>query len=111
MDLAQRGPMGPKPAKSKPDPDHMARVGSLPCCICEGFGMIQATRTEVHHVIHDRYSRKRSPDRETIPLCNGHHKGDLEIGKIAIHRNPNKWREQYGSDRDWIAPTLDKLGE
>lgn len=43
-----------KPAKAKRNPEHMARVAQIPCCICEAYGMAQLSPTQVHHVIHDR---------------------------------------------------------
>lgn len=106
MNLANRPPLGLKPARAKPDPDYLARVRSLPCVIGEHFGEPCDGPTEAHHPICDRYSRERAPDHEAIPLCAwGHHRGPN-----GIHADKKAWRAKYGSDRDFIAGTRDRLG-
>ncbi len=105
MNLANKPPLGLKQPKTKKDPKHLARVAELPCCICEAFGGPQIGRTYVHHVIHDRFSQEKAPDRMTIPLCYDHHQGAR-----GIHTDKSSWRQEYGADHDYIAPTLDKLG-
>lgn len=105
-----RGPLGLKIPKAKKDPAHLARVVQLPCCVCDAFGEYQLSPTQVHHTIHGRHSQEKTPDREAIPLCEGHHLGQFDTTKLALHREPDRWRETYGSDRDYIAGTLDKLG-
>lgn len=105
MNLAQKPPLGLKDRTPKKDPKHLARVAELPCCICEAFGGPQIGRTYVHHVIHDRFSQEKVPDRMTIPLCYDHHQG-----KRGIHTDKHSWRQEYGADHEYIAATLDKLG-
>lgn len=85
------------------NPDHLARVAALPCVICREWSMPQKSPTQVHHCIHGRHSTRRVPDEMTIPLCEGHHQGNFDTSKIAIHREPKKWRELYGTDTDWIS--------
>lgn len=51
--------------------EHMARVGALPCAICEMIGVRQCQRTEVHH-IGDTSERD---DFLVIPLGEFHHRG------------------------------------
>ena len=109
MNIANRPPLGLKQPKAKPDPAYLEKVRALPCCICEAHGLPQLSPTEAHHPICERYSRERVPDREAIPLCNGCHSGDFDTSKIAIHRDRALWVETYGSDRDWIAPTQDRI--
>ena len=81
----------------------LAAVASLPCIICREYGFKQESRTQVHHCIHGRYSTKRAPDSMTIPLCEGHHQGLRDTSKIALHREPDRWRQEYGQDTDWIS--------
>lgn len=104
-----REPLGQKQAQPA-DPEYLARVRELPCCICEAFGERQETATQAHHVCHDRFSQAKAPDRMSIPLCEGHHEGLVERGKLAIHREKQAWREAYGADHEWIAATQDRLG-
>lgn len=85
------------------DRRHLARVARLPCCICHEFEMPQQSPTQVHHCIHGRHSMARAPDCMTIPLCEGHHQGDFDTSKIALHREPKAWKEAYGHDTEWLS--------
>ena len=102
-------PVAPKEARTGRDSAYLGLVASLPCCICEAFGEMQLSPTQAHHCIHDRFSTRRTPDRMAIPLCEGHHQGLFDTSKLALHQSPQKWREAYGADHEWIAPTQDKI--
>lgn len=108
MSLDGRPPQ-PKRQKPKASPAYLQAVRELPCCICEAFGEPQLSPTEAHHWIMGRGGSKRTPDQEAVPLCNGHHSGDFDTSKIAIHRDRAAWREAYGEDRDYVAVTQDKI--
>lgn len=109
MSLTGKPPMGLKQPKAKRDPAYLAAVARLPCCICQAFGEMQLSRTTVHHTIMGRYGTNRTPDRQTIPLCRGHHQGDYDTSKVAIHREPKKWADLYGRDTEWIEATQDAV--
>lgn len=115
-----KGPLGlkgEKPAKKRSkrerrgetDPAYLADVRRLPCVICEAWGHQQTTPTEAHHPICERYGQERVPDRQAISLCDGHHQGNFDTTKIAIHRDRSLWVETYGSDREYIALTQDAV--
>ena len=107
MNLANRPPLGLKQPKAKKDPKHLARIrAELKCAVCEAFGFVQIGPTYAHHTICGRYSQEKTPDREAIGLCWDHHQGPQ-----GIHTDKAAWVRQFGSDRDYIAATLDKLGE
>lgn len=118
-DLGGRGPLGLKiksPKKQsrrarqgKLDPEYLRDVRRLPCIICDAFGFQQASETQAHHTFCGRFGQDKSPDREAIPLCEGHHQGEWDITKIAIHADKALWVDHYGSDRDYIAVTLDAV--
>lgn len=94
------------------DKEYLAAIHSLPCCVCEAFGMVQTSPTEAHHCICGRYSTKRVPDRQAIPLCMCHHQGlrhDRDRAKLAIHQGKASWVEAYGPDTDYIAATQDRI--
>lgn len=110
MNLAGKPPLGIKEDRPAKDPAYLAAVGSLPCVICHEWGMIQQSRTTVHHCIHGRHGTRKVPDCMTIPLCEGHHQGNFDTSKIALHREPKRWREQYGNDTDWIGWVQERLG-
>lgn len=109
MNITNR-PIYQKPAKAAKDPDYLKRVRGLRCCICDGFGEAQNSPTQAHHPIHGRGGNLKTPDRMAIPLCEGHHQGDFDTSKIALHREPDMWREAYGIDREYVAATQDRLG-
>jgi hypothetical protein len=45
----------------------------------------------------------------TIPLCEGHHQGLMDTGKVALHQQPSKWKRLYGQDTDWITWTEERI--
>lgn len=110
MNLLHKPPMGQKPGPKVSDPDHLARVARLTCCICDAFGERQESATQAHHPIHDRYGTLKVSDEMAIPLCEGHHQGLVDRSKLAIHQGKETWRSKYGADHDWIAATKDRLG-
>lgn len=106
--LPQR-PIYQKGERESKDPARLAAVAAMPCVICFEWGMRQTSPTQVHHCIHDRHGTEKAPDSMTIPLCEGHHQGDFDTSKIALHREPDAWREAYGKDKDWISWTEERL--
>ncbi|MBY6005408.1 DUF968 domain-containing protein [Salipiger bermudensis] len=111
MNLMSKPPLGLKPGKAKPDRAYLAAVRALPCCICHEFGMPQNSPTEAHHCIHGRYGTRKAPDGMAIPLCHGHHSGFFDTTKIALHREPLRWRAAYGDDTDWISWTEERISQ
>lgn len=109
MNLMRRGPLGLKPDREGKDPAYLARVAGLRCCICEAFGEVQDTPTQVHHPICDRFSDRKTPDRMAVPICRAHHLTG-EGGKLAIHSGKETWAAKYGPDHSYTAATQDKLG-
>ena len=101
--------MNQKAPKAQKDPAYLRAVRCLPCVICDAFGERQTSRTTAHHWIMGRGSTRKTPDRQAIPLCDGHHQGTFDTSKTAIHREPKAWRKAYGQDRDYIAVTQDKI--
>ena len=99
-----------KPQKRPKNPEYLRMVRQLPCCICEAYGEPQMSATQAHHPIHGRYRTTRAPDETAIPLCEGHHQGDLDKTKLAIHGGKETWADRYGLDTEWIAATQDKIG-
>lgn len=109
MTIRPREPLGLKQDKHGKDPKYLNFVRQLPCCICENYGEYQGSGTQAHHTICDRHSTEKVPDCEAIPLCEGHHQGLLDTTKPAIHRGKRSWVARYGSDREYIAGTLDEI--
>lgn len=74
----------------------------MACIICTEHFEVQQSPTEEHHVIHDRGSQRKTPDHTTIPLCDGHHQGKFDQSKVAIHKEPELWRDLYGADYSYV---------
>lgn len=93
--------------------NYMGGVACLPCCICEAFGMIQNSRTEVHHCKSGRYSARREIDENTIPLCHSHHNKLKPINgdgdKVGFHNRQESWEALYGPDYEFIPATRDAV--
>jgi hypothetical protein len=94
-----------KPTKPKKDLLFLMAVRERNCIICETFHEPQMSPTAAHHVIHDRFSNRKTCDTLAIPLCEGHHQGMFDTSKVAIHREPLKWRKLYGSDHSYSDPS------
>lgn len=96
--LTNRPPLGLKNKTPKKNKAYLEWLHTQSCVVCQRFGENQNSPTQAHHVIHDRFSNVKTPDTDAIPLCCGHHQGDFDTSKVAIHREPKKWREIYGPD-------------
>lgn len=96
--LAKRPPLGLKFKTKKKDTKYLDYIRSLPCIVCKEHHEPQNSVTTAHHPIHDRFSSRKTSDRDAIPLCEGHHQGLWDLSKIAIHKEPQLWRIKYGSD-------------
>ena len=115
MNLTGR-PVHQKPEPEPDDPERIQAILAMPCCICHEWGYTQQSRTQVHHCIMGRHSfdrvsktRRRAPDSFGIPLCEGHHQGLMDTSKIALHREPERWEDEYGKDTLWIGWVEERL--
>lgn len=102
MNITGKKPLGLKKSKPSKDKNYLQWLRGQPCCVCSRFGEIQHSPTQAHHCIHDRFGTEKRPDREAIPLCEGHHQGLWDRTKIALHQNPRRWRETYGPDWSYV---------
>jgi hypothetical protein len=78
------------------NPKHVAALHDWSCCLA-GLGECDGP-VEVHHLLKPwvgfRAGGRKSDDRNTIPLCSGHHRGD-----IGVHKRGNEeafFREKTG---------------
>lgn len=109
MNLLRKPPLGQKAERGRKDPRRLAAVAAMPCVICHEYWLPQVSPTQVHHCIHGRHGTNRSPDSMTIPLCEGHHIGDFDQTKVALHRQPAEWKRAYGEDTRWLSWVEERL--
>lgn len=109
MNLANLPPLGLKQPKPQERPDYLEAVRGLPCVICDSWGMPQMSPTTAHHPICGRYGTLKAPDIAAIPLCDGHHQGNFDTSKVAIHRERAAWVELFGEDTEYVSITQDRL--
>ena len=85
---------------------HLDAVRALPCIVCEDLGQRQQSATQAHH-IKDGHGSMKATDEETIPICGKHH----TTGKFgeAFHAGKKTWEQNFGSQRDMLARTLERL--
>lgn len=81
--------------------NHMERVASLGCVLCEriGLGYVPA---EVHHIFD---SAERS-DFLTIPLCQEHHRGGTGFHGLGEREFNRRYKT---SEAHLLARTLERL--
>ena len=68
---------------------YMGKVAELGCAICRMLGYGQ-TPAEVHHQRTGTGAGKRASDRNTVPLCPTHHRGNVGLhgmGRKAFERH------------------------
>ena len=102
----------PKTGKRIDHPRYRQLVRSMPCMICDGWGLIQTSYTEFHHSNCGRYSGAKTSCFLGIPLCDCHHKGqrfDRDRNKLAIHQDKRSWIELYGNDYDFAPYVQDYI--
>ena len=63
------------------DPKYLAFLHTLPCCVCESYGVEQWTPTEAAHSGEHGLSQK-CPDNEALAICKHHHTD----GPLAQHK-------------------------
>ena len=101
--------------KHKPTPDeiqHMGRVKSLPCIVCEMRGEVQASVTDCHHVHRDPETgqpiggSQRASHYATLPLCAGRH----HWNGSSVQMGSREFEARYGHELDLLRLTYERLG-
>jgi hypothetical protein len=113
--LKARAPMKVKKRKAhtKAESEHLSRKAELCCLACEMDGHPD-TPAAIHHPRHDEHGLNygtggRAPHERGFPLCEGHHQGDFDTTKVAIHRNPIEFEAHYGTEESLVLLAEAKL--
>ena len=100
-EVVSRSAITVKSKPSKEEIEHMGRVKSLPCIICERMGLRQVSPTDAHHIKRDPETgeslgaAQKGSGFTTIPLC---------FPGIQYLVNPGGLRANYGTSRG-ISPS------
>ena len=91
--------MAKKRVSNKKEKEHLAKVASLGCYVCE-------RPAEVHHIRPKGLGiSNRSSHYETIPLCFEHHR----TGKDSIHLGKKLFIEKYGTEQEILEITKERI--
>jgi hypothetical protein len=102
-----------KPRHTAAEDAHLNEVAELGCIACEMDGH-PGTPAAIHHPRRDENGNGigasvRAPHEEGIPLCEGHHQGEVDTTKIAIHKEPTRFIARYGTEKDLVAKVRERL--
>ena len=87
-----------KKAPSKAEREHMSKVASLGCLVCQ-------RPANVHHIRPIGLGiGNRSSHYETIPLCHDHHQG-----QFSIHNSKQEFEDKYGTEQELLNKTFMEL--
>lgn len=92
--------------------EHLGRVRSLPCIVCEMRGEMQTSPTEAHHLKHDPITghplglSQKGNGFTTIPLCAGKH----HWNGVQVHMGSREFESRYGNELGLLARTYERLG-
>jgi hypothetical protein len=89
--------MAKKKAATKDEREHMSKVASLGCWVCQ-------RPANVHHIRPIGLGiGRRSSHYDTIPLCHSHH-----VGNFSIHNCKQQFEDMYGKET-FILQEVKKL--
>ena len=87
-----------KKQATKDEREHMSKVASLGCLICQ-------RPANVHHIRPIGLGiGKRSSHYQTIPLCYDHHQG-----QFSIHNCKQEFEDAYGTEKQLLQKTLKEI--
>ena len=87
-----------KKAPTKAEREHMSKVASLGCLVCQ-------MPTQLHHIRPIGLGiGMRSSHYQTIPLCREHHQG-----QFSIHNCKEQFEARYGTEHEMLQKTLKEI--
>ena len=90
--------MGNKKVATKAEREHMSKVASLGCLVCQ-------RPANVHHIRPIGLGiGMRSSHYQTIPLCYDHHQG-----QFSIHNTKKQFEDAYGTEAQLLYKTLKEI--
>ena len=90
--------MAKKKVATKGEREHMSKVASLGCLVCQ-------RPANVHHIRPIGLGiGMRSSHYQTIPLCREHHQG-----QFSIHNCKQEFEAMYGTEHEMLRKTLKEI--
>ena len=90
--------MAKKKVATKLEREHMSKVASLGCLVCQ-------RPANVHHIRPVGLGiGMRSGHYQTIPLCHDHHQG-----QFSIHNCKEQFEAMYGTEEELLHRTLKEI--
>ena len=90
--------MAKKKVATKLEREHMSKVASLGCLVCQ-------RPANVHHIRPIGLGiGMRSGHYQTIPLCHDHHQG-----QFSIHNCKEQFEAMYGTEEELLHRTLKEI--
>lgn len=100
------------PPPTKAESERIDKFRWLGCVVCLIFRKVPEVPWECHHLVE---GNQRVGHWASVPLCSWHHRGVIPDGYNALYaaiefgpskaRNPAKFEERYGSDRELLKAT------
>ena len=90
--------MGNKKVATKAEREHMSKVASLGCLVCQ-------MPPQLHHIRPTGLGiGNRSSHYHVIPLCREHH-----MGQFSIHNSKQEFESMYGTEHEMLQKTLREI--
>ncbi len=90
--------MAKKKVATKGEREHLSKVASLGCLVCQ-------RPANVHHIRPIGLGMGiRSGHYQTIPLCRDHHQG-----QFSIHNCKEQFEARYGTEHEMLQRTLNEI--
>ena len=90
--------MAKKKVATRLEREHMSKVASLGCLVCQ-------RPANVHHIRPIGLGiGMRSGHYQTIPLCREHHQG-----QFSIHNCKQEFEAMYGTEHEMLQRTLNEI--
>lgn len=98
-----KGPIPKRAFKTRPRPqteaerEHSAAIHRMRCWACEVDKDPCPPPSAGHHIKEEYGAGQKASDWEMLPLCEGHHQGNIDRTRLAYHRAPRTWCARYGN--------------
>jgi hypothetical protein len=101
---------GDRPRATPEERAHLGATAALGCIACF-MDTGQFVACNVHHLRAGLGRSQRASHFEVLPLCEGHHQGNIDTSKVAFHRAPKTFELRYGTEVQLLQTVYKLLGK